>query len=154
MNFKISDVLLGLVFIGLIIGTGSMQSHLKEGPQIFILLFGLIALASLLVKPSFFTSIPFYILLGIMIFINALLLTNFFVNLANPHAGWFTDNHGVKHRAMHMNWVWGVISGIISSILALFFYHKLIKRNRNLEISLITIFIVVTAIIYVKNEIL
>ena len=61
MNYKISDILIGLIFVLLIIGTGFMQTQLKNEPQIYMLIFGLLTLVSLFAKQPFKTSIPFYI---------------------------------------------------------------------------------------------
>ena len=154
MNFKFSDILIGLLFIGLVIGTAIVQTHLKNKPQIIMIGFGLLTLASLFARKPFKTSIPFYILLGTMIYINVFIVTNFFLNVISPDDGWVVDNNGERNCVMQMNWIWGVLSGTIISLLTILVYHKFIKRNRLLEISLTTIFITVTIIIYVIYEIL
>jgi len=154
MNYKFSDILIGLLFAGLIIGTGFMQIQLKNMPQIYMLLFGLLTLGSLFAKQTFKTSIPFYILLGTMLYINIFILTNLIVNAISPDDGWFVGTNGERHRVMQMNWIWGVLAGIFLSPLTIFMYHKKIQRNKILEISLTTIFIVLTSIIYIKYEIL
>ena len=150
MNYKLSDVLTGLLFVGLIIGTGFMQTQLKNEPQIYMLLFGLMTLGSFFAKQPFTTSIPFNILLGIMLYINIFILTNIIVNTISPDDGWFVDKNGERHRVMQMNWIWGVLSGLILSPLTIVLYHKKIERNKALEVSLTTIFIILTAIIYIK----
>ncbi len=154
MNYKFSDILIGLLFAGLIIGTGFMQAGLKNEPQVLMFLFGLLTLKSLFAKHSFKTSVPFYILLGSMLYINIFILTNLIVGTINPDDGWFVDNNGVRYRVMSMNWIWGVVAGIVLSPLTIILYHKKVKRNKILEISITIIFIVLTAIIYIKNEIL
>src|SRR5690554_4452737 len=147
MKYKFYDILTGLFFTGLIIGTGFMQTQLKNEPQIYMLLFGLLTLGSLFAKQPFKTSIPFYILLGTMLYINIFILTNFIVNTISPDDGWFVDNNGERHRVMQMNWIWGVLVGLVLSPLTIFIYHKIIKRNKVLEVSLTTVFIILTAII-------
>ncbi len=153
MRYKISDILIGLIFAGLIIGTGLMQPDLKSKPQVYMLLFGLLTLGSLFSKQPFQTSIPFYILLGIMLYINFFMLTNFIVDTISPDDGWVVDNNGERHRVMQMNWIWGVLAGLVLSPLTIFLYHKKKQRNKVLEISFTIIFIILTAIIYFKYEI-
>jgi drug/metabolite transporter (DMT)-like permease len=152
MNYKLSDLFVGLIFAGLIIGTGFMQTHLKNEPQIYMLLFGFLTLGCLFAKQPK-TSIPFYILLGSMLYVNIFIFTNLIVNKINPYDGWFIESNGERHRVMQMNWIWGVLFGVIFSPLTTILYHKKLHRNKVLEVSLITIFIVVTAIIYIKYEI-
>jgi hypothetical protein len=152
MSYKISDILIGLIFAGLLIGTGFMQADLKNKSQIFMLLFGLLTLGSLFAKQLFKTSIPFYIFLGTILYINIYILTNFIIDTISPGDGWVVDNIGERRRVMQMNWIWGVLAGLVLSPLAIILYHKKIKRNRVLEISLRTIFIILTAIIYIKHE--
>ena len=153
MNYKLSDLFVGLIFAGLIFGTGFMQTQLKNEPQINMLLFGFLILGSLFAKQPSKISIPFYILLGLMFYINIFIMTNLIVNKINPDDGWFDDSNGERHRVMQMNWVWGVLLGFIFSPLTIVLYHKKIHRNKVLEILLTTIFIVVTAIIYIKHKI-
>jgi hypothetical protein len=153
MNLKLSDILIGILFVGLIIGTGFMQTQLKNELQIYMLLFGLLTLGSLYAKHPLKTSIPFYILLGIMLYINIFILTNQIVNIIRPDDGWVIDNDGERHRVMQMNWVWVALAGLVLSPLTIILYHKKIKRSKVLEISLTTIFIILTALIYIKHEI-
>lgn len=154
MSYKLSNILTGFLFAGLIIGTGFMQTELKSTAQIFMLLFGLLTLGSLVAKQPFNTSIPFYILLGIMLFISIFVLTNLIVNAVLPDDGWVVDNKGERYRVMSMNWMWGVLAGLVISPVVVFLYHRKIQRNKILEISLTTVFIISTAIIYITHEIL
>ncbi len=154
MSYKISDILIGLIFAGLIIGTGFMQTGLKSGPQIVMLLFGLLTLGSLLAKQPFNTSIPFYILLGTMMFVNIFIMTGLITDVLSPDDVRPVDTKVERHYVMQMNWIWGVLATLVLSPLTLLLYHKKIQRNKVLEISLTTIFIILTAIIYIKNEIL
>lgn len=148
MNLKISDAFIGLVFIGLLIGTATLLPSFKSKLHIPILAFGLMTLASLFVRKPFKTSVPFYIFLAAMVYINIFILTNLFVDAINPEVGWIIDEKGERRRVMQMNWVWGVLSGLIISPLTILIYHKFVKRNRYLEISLTIIFIVMTTITF------
>jgi len=149
MNYKLSDILIGLLFSGLIIGTGFMQTQLKNEPQIYMLLFGLLTLGSLFARQPLKTSIPFYILLGTMLFINIYILTNQIVNAISPDDGWLVNTNGERLGIMRMNWIWGVLAGLVLTPLTIVLYHKKIRRNKVLEISLTSIFIILTAIIYI-----
>lgn len=154
MNFKFSDILIGLVFSGLIVGTGFMQTDLKNKPQVYMLLFGLLTLGSLFAKQPLKTSIPFYILLGTMLYINIFILTNLVVNATSPDDGWVLDSNGTRRRVMQMNWIWAVLAGLVLSPLTIILYHKKTQRNKALEILFTTVFIILSAIIYIKYEIL
>ena len=154
MSYKLSDILIGLIFAGLIIGTSYIQTELKNTPQVFMLLFGLFTLSSFFAKQPFKTSIPFYFLLGKLIYINIFQLTNLIVNSINPENGWIVDNNCERYRVMQTNWIWGILAGFILSPLTIVLYHKKITRNKVLEISLTTIYIILTAIIYIKHELL
>lgn len=154
MPFKLSDIVIGLLFVGLVIGTAMMQVHLKSGPQLLMLVFGLIVLASLLAGKHFKTPVPFYLFIGAMVFTNAFMLTTHFANVMNPDSGWIVDSNGVRQRVMNMTWIWGVLSGLILTPLAILVYHKFIKRQPILEISTTVLFLVLTAMVYVQHEIL
>jgi len=129
-----------------------MQTALKQEPQVYMLLFGLLTLGSLFAKQPFKTSIPFYILLGTMLFINIFILTGLIMDILSPDDGRFVDTNGEKHHVMQLDWVWGVLAALVLAPLTLMLYHKKIQRNKALEISLTTIFIIVTAIIYIRYE--
>jgi len=129
-----------------------MQTELKNKPQVFMLLFGGLTLGSLLLKKPFHTAIPFYVLLGTMLYINVFIITNQLITLMNPDEGWFIDSNGERQRVMQMNWIWGVFTGLILSPLLVILYHKKINRNSLIEISMTTLFIISTAIIYIKHE--
>lgn len=154
MKNQISNLITVLLFSGLLIGMGLTQTHLKSMPQIIIFLFGVLTLGSLSIKSSFINSIPFYVVLLVMLYINIYLFTNLIVDLIHPYQGWTTNSDGTVNRRMNTNWIWGIFISFILSPLAVIFYHKKIERNKVLEISFITIFIILTAIIYIKYELL
>jgi hypothetical protein len=152
MSFKLSDILVGILFIGLIIGSGFIQTDLKKDAHLFTLCFGLMAFISLFSKPPFKSSLPFYMLLGLMIYFNILIFTGPIVNILNPDDGWVVDKSGERHRIMQMNWAWGALIGLIISPLTILFYHKFIRRNKYLEILFTATFVVVTGITYIKYQ--
>jgi hypothetical protein len=152
MSFKTSNIISGLFFFSLIIGAGFMQTQLKSSPQVFMLLFAIITLGSFFIKHQYKNSILFYILLGAMVYINIFNLTNYFVSTINPDNNIFVDYNGQKHQVMQMNWIWGVIVGCILSPLAIIFYDKKIQRNKLIEIIFTAVFIIMTAIIFIKYQ--
>ena len=154
MTFKLSDIVIGLLFVGLVIGTAMMQGHLKSGPQLLMLVFALIVLASLLAGKHFKTPVLFYLFIGAMVFTNVFMLTTHLANVINPDIGWIVDSNGVRQRVMNMTWIWGVLSGLILAPLAILAYHKFIKRQPILEISTVVLFLVLTTMVYVQHEIL
>lgn len=153
MNFKISDLIISITFICLLIGTNFMQTYLKNDPQIYMLLFGLITLTSFFAKNPFKTSIPFYILLSIIFFVNVNILTSIIVDIIYPNDGWIIDENGEQFRVMAMNWIWGIIIGFITTPLFIILYHKKINRNSVLEIGFTILFMNSTTLIYIIYEI-
>ena len=154
MPFKFSDLVIALLFLGLVIGTAMMQGHLKNGPQLLMLVFGLVTVASLIARKHFKTPVFFYLFLGAMVFLNVFMLTTHLANVLNPESGWIIDSNGVRQRVMNMTWIWGVLSGLILTPLAILAYHRFVQRKPILEISLTVVFLVVTTIVYVQHEIL
>lgn len=75
------------------------------------------------------------------------------MNIIDPEDGWITDSNGEKQRVMQMNGIWGVFLGLLLSPILVTLYQRRIKRNTSLEIAFTTVFIIVTAVIYMKEEI-
>lgn len=145
MKYKLSDILIGLLFTEFLGILFYMYPHFSNKQQFFLLVFEFLTLFSLLLKKPFKIRLLFYILLGIMLYINILVLTTEIVNLINPDDGWTADGH----RVMQMNWVWGVLPGLVLPAYAIFIYHKKIQRNNILEIIFTILFILLT--IYLKH---
>lgn len=152
MKYTLADILIALGFMLLIIGSNMIQSGLKNDIQLYLILFGLVSLASLFSNGAFKTKLPFYILLGIMLYVNIFMLTNYVVNKLQADNAWITDNNGQKHRIMQWQWLWGALSGIIISPLLVLFYHTKIKSNKIIERAYIIMFISASILIYVKHK--
>lgn len=150
MGHRLLDVFVGIIFAGSLVGMGFMQTRLKDGPQLLLLAFGLLTVVSFYAKPPFRSSVPFYILLGAMLYTSIFLLVHLITNSIAPDTAWIIDAHGERRRVMGMNWIWGVLAGLILSPLMLILYHRKVRRNRILEISLTVVFILSTGIIYFK----
>src|SRR5690606_18768239 len=124
MNLKLSHILTGLLFAGLMIGPGFMQTELKSTPQLFMLLFGLLTLGSLVAKQPFKTSILFYIFHDVMPVISIFLLASLIVNRIMPDDGWVVDDKGERYRVMGMNRMWRVLARLLISPAVVFFWHR------------------------------
>jgi len=149
MNKITSTLTTGFFFAGLLIGTSIQQINLKPEPLLLMILFGMLALVSQVIKHKLKTSIPFYSLLGLMAFISIYLLSNLIIeNFV------LTNINEDSHPLMQSYWMWGVITGIILAPLTVFLYFKKAARNVVLEISLTSFFIAITTLIYISKEIL
>ncbi len=150
MKLHLSTLLIGLLFVGLLLGTGVVQTHLKKEPQLYMLLLGLLTLASFFVRLPFKTPVLFYILLATMLYTTIFLCTHLLLNAMSSNEGWVVSAE--NHRLMQSNYIVGLLSGLVLSPLILILYHKKAPRNKRLEISLTAIFSIITAIIYIKYE--
>lgn len=158
MNDKFSNIFSSMLFIVLLIEAAIIPTELKNGPPVLIilsimLLFGILALASFFAKPPFKIPILFYVLLATLLSIDIFILSNYIVSITNPDDGWIVI-HGERYKVMSRNWKWGIHTGIALSLLMMVFYHKFVKRNRYLEISFITIFIIILSINFIIKAIL
>lgn len=154
MKQKLYNLITIVLFCGLLIGMGLIQTHLKSMPQIIMFFFEIFTLVSLSIKSSFLSSVPFYVVLLVMFYINIYLLTHLIVDFIHPYQGWITNSDGTVNRHMNTNWIWGIFTSFVLSPLAVTFYHKKVQRNKFLEMSFIGIFIIVTAAIYINDELL
>ncbi len=151
MTARKSNTNIGLLFAVLLVGTGIMQTHLKNNPQLFMLIFGGLTLTSFITKQKIITTWLFYILIGTMLYINYFMLTNLIIDLINPDRGW-VEFEGDRHRVMDRSWIWSVILGIILTPLTIILYHRKKVRNRSIEIALTSLFLVITTAIYIVYE--
>ncbi|SEL31370.1 hypothetical protein SAMN04488505_10213 [Chitinophaga rupis] len=138
MRNNISNILLGLGFAGLLIGSAYIQTDLKNKPQIFMLLFGALTLISFFTKYETVSTTLLYLLLGALLFMDYCFFTIWIDGIISIHPDW--------------TGIYGMLTGLILSPLTILFYHKIKRRNRKMEVAVITIFMFVTAIIYVKYE--
>lgn len=144
-------LIFGLIFLGLLAGTGIMQTHLKNNPQIAMLVFGAITLVSFFTQKKNISTILFFALLGTMLFVNYCILTDRIIDLINPNRGWI-EFEGKKQKVMDLSWIWSVISGLFFSPLTLFLYQKKKMRNRAMEIAVTILFLVTTFAVYIIYE--
>lgn len=152
MPAKTSTLIIIALFTVSLFSTAIMQMHIKSNPRIIMLAFGVLTLIFLLGKQKFIASILFYILAGTMIFITCFLLTDWLIGIINPDRGWAVSG-AERHRTMDMSWIWSMLISLVFTPLTLHFYHKKKNNNRAMEIAVTVVFIIITAIIYVKREI-
>lgn len=135
MKDKTKDLLIGSILLGILTGSTFWFQDIKERAQIILLVLCLITLLTQIVKKPFNTSIFFYFLLGILIFTNLFFLSNIIIGKINPNDGWSADSFGVRQKVMSINWIWGILSGIIITPILITNYNKRVHRNKIIEIS-------------------
>ena len=150
MQIKKIDFIIGMIFSLLSIGTAISAAQLRTTPQIFLLLLSFIALLSFFSQNQTLPTILFYTLVLIMLYTNFFTLAAWLVNSIYPDRGW-VEVDGKKHRIMDMSWVWCVLCGLVFSPICLFVYHKVVIRNRAVEIIVTTIFIGLMVMILHKD---
>ncbi len=144
MTIKIADLIIGFVFIGLLIGSATVQPPLKEEPQIIMLLFGGLTLASFFTKSRAISTVLFYLFIGILLFINYTVLTIIIITKINP----------VNSSPNVLYGFWSFLLALFLSPFTIIIYHRLQMRNRIIEIAGTAIFILITTIVYMKYELL
>lgn len=142
-----TDIFIGLIFAALLIGTTQTTIGLKSEPKIALLFFSGLTLLTYLTKQDRIATILFYILFGTMLYINFYLLSNILLDILNPNRDWIVID-GQRRKVMDASWIYGVIVGLILAPLMILLYHQKIKRNRIVETATTSIFLIVTAIIY------
>jgi hypothetical protein len=147
---SIAHLVTGLLFTGLLVGTGILQTHLKDGPQLFMLALGGLTLLAFYTANSWFSTFLFYLLAGYLLYVNYFMLTDWIIDLTDPDRGWITID-GKRHRVMDMSSVWSVLSGLILAPLTILLYHGT-ERNRTIEIAVTAAFTIMTLSIYVICE--
>jgi len=80
------------------------------------------------------------------------LLTNFIVDAISSKKEWVEIN-GVMRRQMNMDWIWGVLVGIVLSPLMLIVYNKARPKHRIMEVVTTTMFLVITTVVYLIYEV-
>lgn len=145
------NVIIGIVFAGLLTGTAILQTHLKDKPQIFMLVLGILTFSSFVFRQNRIATILFSIILGVMLYVNLFLVTNFIVDILNTDKD-LGELSEMRHRGMDMNWIWGVMVGIILSPLILIFYHINKLSNRMIETVTTVLFLTTTIVIYIIYE--
>lgn len=151
MTKRCVNVIVGIVFAGLLIGTAILQTYLKNKPQIFMLVLGTLTFSSFVFRKKLISTILFSIILGVMLYVNLFLLTNFIIDIFSSDKEWRNVDE-VRHRGMDMNWIWGVLAGIILSPLILLLYHTSKLRSSVIEAGVTALFVITTTVIYIIYE--
>lgn len=146
MKLKPAHIFTALFFASLCIGPHFLHEGLKTEPKVFLLALGLATIASYYSNGHVKTTVPFYLLLGITLYINIFVAANTWTNMVNHDDGWSVMANGERGRVMQMNWVNGVLAGLVLSPIIVFIYHKLSGRNRELEIVFAAIFTIAAGI--------
>jgi hypothetical protein len=155
MKLKLYDILVALVFALLLIETCINLNGIKSGPQLILLLFGGVTLTAIIIKQNVLSRTLFYIILGLIFYINYFELINWIMGFIDPNRGWALDNNEVRlGKVMDMTWIWGLLLGLILSPLTVLLYHKVIHKNRTVEILVTIAFTGIIAIAYIREALL
>lgn len=148
MPNRTSDLLSGIVFLLLVLVTASEQTEVKEEPQIFMLLLGAGTLLFLLIglKPA--STILFYILLGVLLYVNYYLLTVWILDTIDPEPKWI-EVDGERHHVIKTGEIFfALVAPFFFSMFTVVLYHKKMRRNHTLEVAMTALFLLVTAVVY------
>ena len=147
MKFNRIDILIGVALVIIFIYPCLFLTDLKRNPVLFVSLFAGITLASFFIKQNTISTTLFYILSGVMLFVDYVFLICWIIGIIDPNKGTvlFSDK---REHVMDMTWIWGVVLGLLLTPLTLAMYNKSKRRNRKLEIAVTAIFFIVTAIIW------
>lgn len=151
MKVKKTDIITCLVFAIFLVETGFIIDSLKEGAQLFTILFGGLTFTTLIIKRNTLSTILFYILLGTILLINYGLLTNLIIGVIDPNRGTVMVD-GVKRHVMDMTWILGILLGLVFAPITITIYHKKLRSDRVIEIVFTAVFIIVTALIYFNHK--
>ncbi|HEY8917807.1 MAG TPA: hypothetical protein VIM87_15290 [Chitinophaga sp.] len=137
MKNNLSNLLTGLAFAGLLIGSAHMQMQLKNKPQVFMLLLGVLTLISFFTKYKTISTILLYMLLATLLYMTYFSLTYLVITGSDDWLG-----------------IYGIMTGLILSPLTILLYHKMKRRNKKMEVAVTAIFVFVTTLVYINYELL
>ncbi|MFN5415496.1 MAG: hypothetical protein ACK5B9_00460 [Flavobacteriia bacterium] len=148
MNKKSHIFILGFTFIFILVSAGILQAHLKAKPQIFLVILAILTLLAFFSEYNLLTTILFYILLFIVLYMSYFVLIDWIMYKVDPPI-----NMKEIQPSMDLS---GIVYGFFALIIAtisLITYHKANLRNRRLEISFLGSYIFLTLIILLVFEI-
>jgi|GEM_PF-1492766 uncharacterized membrane-anchored protein len=125
MNYKLSDILIGLLFTGLIIGTGFMQTQLKNEPQIYFIIFSGLTALLLFTKAKVIPGILYKLLIGLMFYFMFFVFCMFIFDLIAPEraTGYLEDGRKVKFNDFTFLYA-AVFIGLILSVFTVVIYTR------------------------------
>ncbi|MEO0687006.1 MAG: hypothetical protein AAFY76_18660, partial [Cyanobacteria bacterium J06649_11] len=144
-----NTIIVSLLFVILLLGMGITQMNLKEAPQQVLIGFGAILLFLKILQERRVSTIMLYLLMSIMTYVSISILAGYLTSVLHPDAGWIEVN-GERRRVMNMNWIFGSVLGLILSPVLVWKYSKTVIRNSVLELSFVTVFVVLSTLIYFR----
>jgi len=114
-----------------------MQMQLKNKPQVFMLLLGVLTLISFFTKYKTISTILLYMLLATLLYMTYFSLTYLVITGSDDWLG-----------------IYGIMTGLILSPLTILLYHKMKRRNKKMEVAVTAIFVFVTTLVYINYELL
>lgn len=140
MKFNRTDILILLAFIGLLIYPIIILTALHINIVLYILIFCVVTLTTFAINRTL-STILFYILLGLLLYIDYFFLILLIIGIFEPNRGVVTE-----HPVMDLTWIWGIPVGIVLTSLSIWIYHKINKRNKAIEIGVTSIFLIAALI--------
>jgi len=124
MNYKLSDILIGLLFTGLIIGTGFMQTQLKNEPQIYFIIFSGLTALLLFTKAQVIPGILYKLLIGLMFYFMFFVFCMYIIDLIAPEraTGYLEDGRKIKFN--DFTFLYAVYIGSILSVFTVVIYTR------------------------------
>lgn len=151
MPNKTSNLLVGTVFLILVIVTAMEQmTGVKEDPQRWMLLLGVLTLLSLLTGLKPVSTVLFYLLLGLLLYVNYYLLIVWMLDAVDPEPKWI-EVDGERHYLIKTGQIFfALVAPFFFSVMTVSLYHKKMRRNKALEVAMAALFLLATVGVYFK----
>lgn len=145
-----TDILIGLILLGLLAFSGSMQMGMKGEPLLVMLVFGVLTLLSLLMNLQIANRM-FMLLFGVILAMAYFVLT---FMLASSMTDPFVDSNGVVHATMPTGELFlGLLSSLILTPWTMLKFYKLQWHHRTIKIVIMALFCLMMAVIYYVSEV-
>jgi hypothetical protein len=152
MPNKTSNLLVGIVFLILVIVTAMEQmTGVKEAPQRWMLLLGVLTLLSLLTGLKPVSTVLFYLLLGLLLYVNYYLLIVWTLNTIDTEPKWI-ELDDERHPVIKTGQIFfALVAPFFLAVMTVVLYHKKIRRKHALEVATAALFLLVTAVLYFRH---
>ena len=142
-------LLVSFMFATMLTITGLIEYDLKRLPHLILFIYGALTLFFLLFRVPYVSTLFFYLLLGLMLFICIGLLFDWVIHTINPDIGYSVNTiTGERHKVMDMTWVFDSLLSIIFTPILIIAYHRKKLRIRSIELSVCIAFIALNLCYY------
>lgn len=136
--------------IALLFGWGLIQPELKNKPQIALIIWGLITYALSFTQRKWLFKIPFYLILGTLVFATSFGVFIELSDLLTPveiNGQYHGTNGGLFYAIL------GTLIGSVATIIFLFIYHKKIRLAKTIEKNYSLAFTLFVLSIWILDEV-